>query len=88
MDYRTARDLNFAATRIYPAFTLPAGSAVKLIMNADGIKGDLFALESARQLADLTGNSHDPKYRYLWLEAADVVRADGTPAAADLNKRA
>jgi hypothetical protein len=36
---------------------------------------------------DLTGNTHDPKYRYCWIAADLVRRADGTPAADDLNKR-
>lgn len=89
--YKTARELTFAsawpgASLAYP-LTLPAGSAVALIRNADGIRGDLFAAADVGQIARLTGNPHDAALRYVWIEAADVVRADGTPAASDLNAR-
>ncbi|QSY98569.1 hypothetical protein J2J97_32205 (plasmid) [Rhizobium bangladeshense] len=52
--------------------TLPAGTAVHLVKGADGIKGDLYAVTSVPLLVKLTGNAHDPKYRYAFVDHADV----------------
>jgi len=54
--------------------TLPAGTRVHLIKGASGTQGDLWAVSDIRQLMDLTGNRHDPKYRYAWVPA-DAVDA-------------
>jgi hypothetical protein len=54
---------------------LPAGTLVRLIKGADGILGDLYAVESQKLLIELTGNSHDPKYRYLFVPS-DAVTQD------------
>lgn len=70
--FKTIRDIAFPESRAYPAFTLPAGTVVVLIKGADGIKGDLWAVRDAKVIIDLTGNTHDPIYRYTWVEAADV----------------
>lgn len=67
----TRRDL--ALTAWGSSFTLPAGTPVTLIKGADGLKGDLWAVRDARTLINLTGNSHDPIYRYCWIDAAEVV---------------
>lgn len=69
----TARDIDFPENRMYPAFTLPKGTVVVLIKNADGILGDLWAVRSPKVIMDLTGNTHDPKYRYTFVPAEDVV---------------
>lgn len=52
--------------------TLPAGTRVMLVKGASGTKGDLYAVADAKLLVDLTGNSHDPKYRYAFVDHADV----------------
>lgn len=53
-------------------FTLPPGTRVHLVVGADGIKGDLWAVSDVKLLQELTGNAHDPKYRYAWVDAAAV----------------
>ena len=57
-------DMIYHGSRI----TIPKGSAV---LHVDG-NGGGFALASTSQLIALTGNDHDPKYRYCWLNGADV----------------
>lgn len=52
--------------------TLPPGTRVHLVVGADGVKGDLWAVSDVKLLQELTGNAHDPKYRYLWIDAAAV----------------
>ena len=47
--------------------TLPAGTAVTLVKGASGTEGDLYAVESVKLLIELTGNTHDPKYRYAYV---------------------
>lgn len=54
---------------------IPKGAQVKFVKDADGIKGDLFAVASTQLLVALTGNRHDPFYRYAWVEAEDVTNA-------------
>jgi hypothetical protein len=43
-----------------------------LVKGASGTKDDLYAVADAKLLVDLTGNSHDPKYRYAFVDHADV----------------
>lgn len=98
MTYQTARPVAFGRdfqtgqfdARDGAEFTLPAGTAVQLIREADGIKGDLFAVADASDVAEAAGGSgfalHDAQRHYLFLPADAVVRADGTPAADDLNR--
>lgn len=51
-------------------FTVPAGTAVKLI---DGPQPK-FAVESVRDTVAITGNAYDAKYRYLFVptEAVEI----------------
>jgi|JI10StandDraft_1071094.scaffolds.fasta_scaffold199727_5 hypothetical protein len=56
------------------SITLPAGTSVKLVKGASGTQGDLYAVESVKLLIELTGNTHDPKYRYAFVPA-DAVDA-------------
>lgn len=51
---------------------LPEGTRVHLVKNADGIKGDMYAVSSVRQLQKLTGNMHDPQYRYCFVDKEHV----------------
>lgn len=61
-------DLHYHGTDI----TLPKGTRVELIRGASGTEGDKWAVASIRLLMDLTGNTHDPKYRYAWVPADAV----------------
>lgn len=75
--YRTNKDLELTAFDFLPKalrtpFTLPAGSKVELVPQMDGLKGDGFAAGDVDQIIALTGNSHDPRHRYLAIQAADV----------------
>ena len=62
---RTNRDLrmNLWGSEVI----IPKGTEVMLVQQADGIKGDLWAVRSEQLLMDLTGNTHDPKYRYAFV---------------------
>jgi len=73
MAYRTNRplDLRYCGSSITP----PAGTQALRIKGADGLRGDLFAAAQAKVLIDLTGNTHDPKYRYCWL-SSDAIAGD------------
>ena len=62
--------MNYHGTPI----TLPTGTAVTLVKGASGTEGDLYAVESVKLLIELTGNTHDPKYRYAFVPA-DAVDA-------------
>lgn len=53
---------------------IPAGTTVHLIRNASGTEGDLWAVSDIKRLMTLTGNHHDPKYRYAFVPA-DAVDA-------------
>lgn len=53
-------------------FMLPAGTKVRKVKGASGI--DLYAVDSTALLIELTGNTHDPKYRYAFVPA-DAVDA-------------
>lgn len=63
--HRTSRDLemNLWGGR----FTVPAGTEVTLVRDASGTEGDLYAVASVALLMQLTGNTHDPTYRYAWV---------------------
>jgi hypothetical protein len=52
---------------------LPAGSRVDVINGFDPHRGDSFIAADVEQLIGLTGNNHDPKYRYLAVPASVVV---------------
>jgi hypothetical protein len=81
MAYRTTRPLELRAwdhRGMFGAgstFTLPAGSHARLVKRLDGLRGDGFAAASIAQLVALTGNSHDPKYRYVPLPA-DAIEGE------------
>jgi hypothetical protein len=49
-----------AACRI----TIPAGTRAIAVMNPSGFK---WAVDDVPLLIELTGNSHDPQYRYAYL---------------------
>jgi hypothetical protein len=51
---------------------LPKGTRVGLVKGASGTEGDLFAVSSVALLQSLTGNKHDPVYRYLFVAHSDV----------------
>lgn len=65
--------------------TLPAGTKVRLIKEASGTEGDLYAVESVKLLIELTGNAHDPHYRYAFVPT-DAV-AEVKPEATELGPR-
>lgn len=75
--HATNRDLkmNLWGTEV----TLPEGTEVELIKGASGTEGDLYAVKSTQLLIDLTGNTHDPKYRYAFVptDAVDEVPVPG-----------
>lgn len=62
-------ELSFCGSK----FTLPAGTLCHLVKGADGLKGDLYAVSQAKVIMDLTGNKHDPIYRYCWVPADAVI---------------
>lgn len=51
---------------------IPAGTKVRFIPKADGLTGSMWAVEDIALLIKLTGNRHDPKYRYLFVPSAIV----------------
>jgi hypothetical protein len=61
-----ARDVK--ATLWGSPVTLPAGADV---VRVEGDGGG-FAIASTALLIELTGNTHDPVYRFAWVDAADV----------------
>jgi hypothetical protein len=73
--YRTNRDIVYPETREYPSFVLPKGTVVTLVKGADGLKGDLWTVRDSSVIMDLTGNKHDPIYRYTWV-SADFVEPE------------
>lgn len=76
MAYKTTRALDLIAWPGigggYP-ITLPEGSRALLVKGLSGLNGDGFAVASIRQLVELTGNHHDPKYRYVDLPADAIA---------------
>lgn len=48
--------------------TIPAGTRVHFVK---GIGGG-WVVSSAKLLIELTGNTHDPIYRYAWINETDV----------------
>lgn len=44
--------------------TIPAGTRAVLVRNG---MGDQWAVDDVPLLVRLTGNDHDPQYRYAWL---------------------
>lgn len=64
-------------------FTLPAGSRATLVKGLSGTTGDGFAAADVKQIAQLTGNAHDAKYRWLALPA-DAIEADSEHDKAEL----
>lgn len=46
-----------------PEITIPAGTEAMLVPSPGGG----WVVASERLLVELTGNTHDPKYRYCWL---------------------
>lgn len=68
--HRTTRDLplNLWGSDII----LPEGTRVLQLKGASGTEGDLFAVADIAELIRLTGNSHDPKYRYAFVPSDAV----------------
>ena len=54
--------------------TIPEGTPVILVKGADGLMGDLWAVQSKKLLVELTGNTHDPKYRYAFVPSDAVSK--------------
>lgn len=54
------------------AWTLPAGARVQLVKGFHGGTRDAFAAADVAQLKHLSGNSHDPAYRYMMIDPANV----------------
>lgn len=54
--------MNYCGTDI----TLPKGTRLQLVRDRTG-KRTLYAVRYARDLVALTGNTHDPKYRYCFV---------------------
>jgi hypothetical protein len=52
--------------------TFDKGTHVQLIKGASGTQGDLWAIESADLVAELTGNAHDAEYRYCFVPVDSV----------------
>jgi hypothetical protein len=52
---------------------LPAATPLILIKGASGTKGDLYAVRDVSLLIELTGNAHDPNYRYCFVDDEDVT---------------
>ena len=48
--------------------TLPKGAAVHYVDSPGGG----WAISSVQLLVELTGNTHDPHYRYAWVSPEDV----------------
>lgn len=66
MTAKTNRDIetNLWGSRV----TIPKGTPVHFV---SGIGGG-WVVSSSKLLVELTGNTHDPKYRYAWISEADV----------------
>lgn len=47
--------------------TLPRGTRLELVNHTSAGKGGVWAVESEKLLSELTGNTHDPKYRYCFV---------------------
>lgn len=62
---RTTRDLQL--TLWGAAVTLPKGTAVTLVKGGSGTEGDVYAVRDTALLVKLTGNRHDPRYRYAFV---------------------
>ena len=56
--------------------TIPAGTRVKMVPDLDGIHGAGWVVDDVPLLIRLTGNAHDPHYRYATVPA-DVVSETG-----------
>jgi hypothetical protein len=52
--------------------TLPAGTETICIERGIGLPGS-WAVASVALLTELTGNAHDSKHRYCWIDPADVT---------------
>jgi len=63
--------------------TVPKGTKVRLVKGASGTKGDLYAVDSVKLLIGLTGNAHDPHYRYAFVptDAVGETEPEAAPAA-------
>jgi hypothetical protein len=69
MQYRTKRDLPANLWGVQA--TIPKGSVVIHVTGAGGG----FAIADAKLLERLSGNTHDPKYRYVWIDEQEVEPA-------------
>jgi hypothetical protein len=75
MPFRTNRPLyahELSATFDLGGGMLPLGTPVALIRGLDGRAGDGFVIADVPALVALTGNTHDPHYRYVTIRPADV----------------
>lgn len=50
---------------------IPKGERVKFVEG----NGGGFVIEDTQLLISLTGNTHDPIYRYAWISGEDVTNA-------------
>ena len=48
---------------------VPAGTEVIPVTGGQGVS---YAVKSSALIVTLTGNTHDPHYRYAWVNTADV----------------
>lgn len=63
---------------------LPAGTDVMLLKNASGTAPfNKWAVQSEALLMKLTGNTHDPKYRYAWVPDDAVTMPKGEVSPVD-----
>lgn len=73
----TTRDVHVT----YPDFsrdtmtiTIPAGTEVMLVPKGAGLEFDIWAVRSEELLIRLSGNTHDPRYRYCRVPADAVLQ--------------
>lgn len=48
-------------------FTLPAGTEIMAVCRGVDMHTPLYAVKSSALLIELSGNNHDPKYRYCFV---------------------
>jgi hypothetical protein len=90
--YRTNRPIKshaFCQTAggnpIGDAWTLPAGARVHLIKGFEGGTRDGFVAADVAQLKALSGNTHDPVYRYMQIDPLHVEGV-GAESVADVER--
>lgn len=66
------------------AITVPKGTKCKLVKSLNGGAGDGWVIDDVPLLIKLTGNSHDPVYRYVEVPAELVSGTDMQPLTSAL----